>query len=108
MFGTSSAAHRQECEMNISVEKILIVCGFLLILFAIQIFLKFRSAPGASAKKESAKIKLVSRLNLSSKDRVELLEIGDKSLLIVFSKNAQPNVFELSSTLNLIEESSSS
>ena len=108
MFGTSSAAHRQECEMNISVEKILIVCGFLLILFAIQIFLKFRSAPGTSSKKESAKIKLVSRLNLSSKDRVELLEIGDKSLLIVFSKNAQPNVFELSSTLNLIEESSSS
>ena len=73
-----------------------------------RFFLKFRSAPGASAKKESAKIKLVSRLNLSSKDRVELLEIGDKSLLIVFSKNAQTNVFELSSTLNLIEESSSS
>jgi hypothetical protein len=51
---------------------------------------------------------LVSRLNLSSKDRVELLEIGDKSLLIVFSKNAQPNVVELSSTPNLIEESASS
>jgi flagellar biogenesis protein FliO len=98
----------QECEMNISVEKFLIVCGFLLILLAIQIFLKFRNAPGAIAKKESAKIKLVSRLNLSSKDRVELLEIGDKSLLIVFSKNAQPNVFELSSTLNPIEESASS
>jgi flagellar biogenesis protein FliO len=94
--------------MNISVEKLLIVCGFLLILFAIQIFLKFRSAPGTSATKESAKIKLVSRLNLSSKDRVELLEIGDKSLLIVFSKNAQPNVVELSSTPNLIEESASS
>ena len=94
--------------MNISVEKFLIVCGFLLILFAIQIFLKFRSAPGTSAKKESAKIKLVSRLNLSSKDRVELLETGDKSLLIVFSKNAQPNVVELSSTPNLIEESASS
>ena len=94
--------------MNISVEKVLIVCGFLLILLAIQIFLKFRNAQGASAKKESAKIKLVSRLNLSSKDRVELLEIGDKSLLIVFSKNAQPNVFELSSTLNSIEESASS
>ena len=94
--------------MNISVEKFLIVFGFLLILFAIQIFLKFRSSPGTSAKKESAKIKLVSRLNLSSKDRVELLEIGDKSLLIVFSKNAQPNVFELSFTPNLIEESASS
>jgi flagellar biogenesis protein FliO len=94
--------------MNISVEKFLIVCGFLLILFAIQIFLKFKSAPGTSVKKESAKIKLVSRLNLSSKDRVELLEIGDKSLLIVFSKNAQPNVVELSSTPNLIEESASS
>ena len=93
--------------MNISVDKILIVCGFLLILFAIQFFLKFRSAPGVNAKKESAEIKLVSRLNLSSKDRVELLEIGDKSLLIVFSKNAQPNVFELSSTLNPIEESAS-
>ena len=93
--------------MNISVDKILVVCGFLLILFAIQFFLKFRSTPGANAKKESAKIKLVSRLNLSSKDRVELLEIGDKSLLIVFSKNAQPNVFELSSTLNPIEESAS-
>ena len=94
--------------MNISVEKFLIVCGFLLILFAIQFFLKFRSAAGASTKKEAAKIKLVSRLNLSNKDRVELLEIGDKSLLIVFSKNAQPNVFELSSTLNPIEESASS
>jgi flagellar biogenesis protein FliO len=105
VFGTSSAVQRQECEMNISVEKLLIVCGFLLILFAIQIFLKFRSASGASAKRERAEIKVVSRLNLSSKDRVELLEIGDKSLLIVFSKNAQPNVFELSSTLNPIEES---
>ena len=94
--------------MNISVEKFLIVCGFLLILFSFQFFLKFRSAAGVSAKKEAAKIKLVPRLNLSSKDRVELLEIGDKSLLIVFSKNAQPNVFELSSTLNLIEESPSS
>ena len=94
--------------MNISVDKILIVCGFLLILFAIQIFLKFRSAPEDSAKKESTKIKLVSRLNLSSKDRVELLEIGDKSLLIIFSKNAQPNVFELSSTLSPIVENTSS
>jgi len=93
--------------MNISVEKFLIVCGFLLILLAIQFFLKFRSATGASTKKEAAKIKLVSRLNLSSKDRVELLEIGDKSLLIVFSKNAQPNVFDLTSSLSLAEESSS-
>ena len=92
--------------MNISVEKFLIVCGFLLILFVIQFFLKFRSSAGPSAKKEAAKIKLVSRLNLSSKDRVELLEIGDKSLLIVFSKNAQPNVFDLTSTLSPAEESS--
>jgi hypothetical protein len=36
---------------------------------------------------------------------VELLEVGDKSLLIVFSKNAQPNVFELSSPDISIEES---
>jgi flagellar biogenesis protein FliO len=94
--------------MNISVEKVLIVCGFLLILFAIQIFLKFRNTDRADFKKETAKIKLISRLNLSSKDRVELLEIGDKSLLIVFSKNAQPNVLELSSSLNFVEGSSHS
>ena len=57
---------------------------------------------------EAAKIKLCSRLNLSSKDRVELLEVGNKSLLIVFSKNAQPNVFELSSCDISIEESAQS
>ena len=94
--------------MNFSVDKILIVCGFLLILFVIQIFLKFRNSDGAKFKKEAAKIKLISRLNLSSKDRVELLEVGNKSFLIVFSKNAQPNVVELSSTPNLIEEGASS
>ena len=94
--------------MNFSVDKILIVCGFLLILFAIQIFLKFRNTDGTKFKKEAAKIKLISRLNLSSKDRVELLEVGNKSLLIVFSKNAQPNVFELSSSDISIEESAQS
>ena len=94
--------------MNISVEKFLIVFGFLLILLVVQVFLKLRNTDGTNLKKDAAKIKLISRVNLSSKDRVELLEIGDKSLLIVFSKNAQPNVFELSSTLNPIEESASS
>jgi flagellar biogenesis protein FliO len=108
MIGTPSATCPQECEMSISVEKILIVCGFLLILFAIQIFLKFRNTDGKNFKKEAAKIKLISRLNLSSKDRVELLEVGNKSLLIVFSKNAQPNVFELSSPDISIEESANS
>ena len=98
----------RSAKMNISVEKVLIVCGFLLILFAIQIFLKFRNTDRADFKKETAKIKLISRLNLSSKDRVELLEIGDKSLLIVFSKNAQPNVLELSSSLSFAEGSSHS
>ena len=105
MIGITSALVSQEYEMNFSVDKILIVCGFLLILFAIQIFLKFRNTDGTKFKKEAAKIKLISRLNLSSKDRVELLEVGNKSLLIVFSKNAQPNVFELSSPDISIEES---
>ena len=108
MIGTPSAVFPQECEMSISVEKILIVFGFLLILFAFQFFLKFRNSDGANLKKEAARIKLISRLNLSSKDRVELLEVGDKSLLIVFSKNAQPNVFELSSSDISIEESAHS
>ena len=108
MIGITSAIVSQEYEMNFSVDKILIVCGFLLILFAIQIFLKFRNTDGAKFKKEAAKIKLISRLNLSSKDRVELLEVGNKSLLIVFSKNAQPNVFELSSCDISIEESAQS
>ena len=108
MIGITSALVSQEYEMNFSVDKILIVCGFLLILFAIQIFLKFRNTDGSKFKKEAAKIKLISRLNLSSKDRVELLEVGNKSLLIVFSKNAQPNVFELSSSDISLEESAQS
>jgi len=97
MIGTSSATYMQECDMSVSVDKILIICGFLLILVVVQVFLKLRNTDGTNLKKDAAKIKLISRVNLSSKDRVELLEVGDKSLLIVFSKNAQPNVFELSS-----------
>ena len=108
MIGTPSALCPQEYEMSVSVDKILIVCGFLLILFAVQVFLKLRNTDGTNLKKDAAKIKLISRLNLSSKDRVELLEVGDKSLLIVFSKNAQPNVFELSSPDISIEESANS
>jgi flagellar biogenesis protein FliO len=96
MFGTTSAPETQELDMAISFEKIFIVAGFLLILLAVQLFFKFRANGEEFLRKKSSQISLKSRLNLSSKERVDLLEVDGKSILIVFARNAQPSILEFS------------
>jgi flagellar biogenesis protein FliO len=96
MFGTTSALETQELDMAISFEKIFIVAGFLLILFAVQLFFKLRANGEDFIRKKSSQISLKSRLNLSSKERVDLLQVDGKSILIVFARNAQPSILEFS------------
>ena len=82
--------------MAISFEKIFIVVGFLLVLLAVQLFFKLRANGKDFIRKKSSQISLKSRLNLSSKERVDLLEVDGKSILIVFARNAQPSILEFS------------
>ena len=77
--------------MAISFEKIFIVAGFLLILLAVQLFFKLRANGEDFRRKKSSQISLKSRLNLSNKERVDLLEVDGKSILIVFARNAHNN-----------------
>lgn len=81
--------------MNISFDKIIVVLGFLAVLVAIQLIVKLRTCDRTSLDSQTSKIKLRSRLNLSNNERADLLNVDGKSLLIVFSKGAQPNIIDI-------------
>ena len=81
--------------MNISFDKIIVVLGFLAVLVAIQLIVKLRARDRTTLDSHTSKIKLRSRLNLSNNERADLLNVDGKSLLIVFSKGAQPNIIDI-------------
>ena len=81
--------------MNISFDKIIVVLGFLALLVAIQLIVKLRARDRTTLDNHTSKIKLRSRLNLSNYERADLLNVDGKSLLIVFSKGAQPNIIDI-------------
>ena len=81
--------------MNISFDKIIVVLGFLAVLVAIQVIVKIRCRDSTTLDSNAFKIKLCSRINLSNNDRADLLNVDGKSLLIIFSKGAQPNVIDI-------------
>lgn len=81
--------------MNISFDKIIVVLGFLAVLVAIQLIVKLRTRDRTTLDSHSSKIKLRSRLNLSNNERADLLNVDGKSLLIIFSKGAQPNIIDI-------------
>ena len=85
--------------MNISFDKIIVVLGFLAVLVAIQLIVKLRARDRTTLDSHTSKIKLRSRLNLSNNERADLLNVDGKSLLIIFSKGAQPNIIEITTTL---------
>jgi flagellar biogenesis protein FliO len=93
----TSAMHQQESYMNISFDKILVVLGFLVVLVAIQFIVKFTTRDLKTQDNNTSKIKLRSRLNLSKNERADLLSVDDKSLLVIFSKGAPPNIVDLTS-----------
>ena len=81
--------------MNISIDKIIVVLGFLAVLVAIQFIVKHRARDRTTLDKHTSKIMLRSRLNLSNNERADLLNVDGRSLLIIFSKGAQPNIIEI-------------
>ena len=81
--------------MNISIDKIIVVLGFLAVLIAIQFVVKLSARDRTTLDNHTSKIKLRSRLNLSNNERADLLNVDGKSLLIIFSKGAQPNVIDI-------------
>jgi flagellar biogenesis protein FliO len=81
--------------MNISTDKIIVVLGFLAVLVAIQLIVKLRTRDRTTVDNHTSKIKLRSRLNLSNNERADLLNVDGKSLLIIFSKGAQPNIIDI-------------
>jgi flagellar biogenesis protein FliO len=81
--------------MNISFDKIIVVLGFLAVLVAIQLIVKLRARDRTTLDSHTSKIKLRSRLNLSNNERADLLNVDGKSLLIIFSKGAQPNIIDI-------------
>ena len=72
--------------MNISIDKIIVVLGFLAVLVAIQFIVKLRTRDRTNLDNHTSKIKLRSRLNLSNNERADLLNVDGKSLLIIFLK----------------------
>ncbi|NCX57975.1 MAG: hypothetical protein EBW90_06090 [Rhodobacteraceae bacterium] len=68
--------------MNISIDKIIVVLGL-------------RTRDRTTLDNHTSKIKLRSRLNLSNNERADLLNVDGKSLLIIFSKGAQPNIIDI-------------
>jgi flagellar biogenesis protein FliO len=85
--------------MNISTDKIIVVLGFLAVLVAIQLIVKLRTRDRTTLDNHTSKIKLRSRLNLSNNERADLLTVDGKSLLIIFSKGAQPNIIDITPPL---------
>jgi hypothetical protein len=91
----TSANVLQETCMNISFDKIIVVLGFLAVLVAVQFIVKLRTGDRKTQDNTPSKIKLRSRLNLSNSERADLLSVDGKSLLIIFSKGAQPNIIDI-------------
>jgi hypothetical protein len=89
--------------MNISIDKIIVVLGFLAVLVAIQFIVKFRARDRTIIDKHTSKIMLRSRLNLSNNERADLLDVDGKSLLIIFSKGAQPNIIDITPQFENLE-----
>jgi flagellar biogenesis protein FliO len=83
--------------MNISFDKIIVVLGFLVVLVAIQFIVKLVTRDRKTLDNNTSKIKLRSRLNLSKNERADLLSVDNKSLLVIFSKGATPNIVDISS-----------
>jgi hypothetical protein len=83
--------------MNISIDKIIVVLGFLAVLVAIQFIVKLRTRDRATLDDHTSKIMLRSRLNLSNNERADLLNVDGKSLLIIFSKGAKPSIIDITS-----------
>ena len=81
--------------MNISIDKIIVVLGFLAVLVAIQFIVKLRTRDRNNLDNHTSKIKLRSRLNLSNNERADLINVDGKSLLIIFSKGSQPNIIDI-------------
>ena len=89
--------------MNISIDKIIVVLGFLAVLVAIQFIVKFRTRDRTTLDNHTSKITLRSRLNLSNNERADLLNVDGKSLLIIFSKGAQPNIIDITPPFENLE-----
>jgi flagellar biogenesis protein FliO len=83
--------------MNISFDKIIVILGFLVVLVAIQFIVKLVTRDRKTLDNNTSKIKLRSRLNLSKNERADLLSVDNKSLLVIFSKGATPNIVDISS-----------
>jgi len=78
-----------------SLSKIIIVVGFLLILFGLQIYLKLRSTKSSESLKTDNNISVQARMLLSRNERADVIKIGNENFLIIFAKNSRPVVQKL-------------
>lgn len=69
-----------------SLSKIIIVVGFLLILFGLQIYLKLRSTKSSEGLKTDNNISVQARMPLSRNERADVIKIGNENFLIIFAK----------------------
>jgi flagellar biogenesis protein FliO len=78
-----------------SLSKIIIVVGFLLILFGLQIYLKLRSTKSSEGLKTDNNISVQARMPLSRNERADVIKIGNENFLIIFAKNSRPVIQKL-------------
>jgi hypothetical protein len=78
-------------------EKVALVIIFLGVLLAAQIYLYSRNRSNPKMQTSFKGLKVVSRLNLSKNNQLNIVYAGEDSFLIVCSKNSQAAIVPLNS-----------
>ena len=76
-------------------QNVAIVSCFLGVLLFLKYYLQRKKENSGGLMGTERKISLATRLNLSSSSHADILEVGNESFLVVFSKSAQPALLKL-------------
>ena len=77
-------------------QNVAIVSCFLGVLLFLKYYLQRKKEnSGGFLGASERKISLTTRLNLSNSSHADILEVGNESFLVIFSKNAQPTLLKL-------------
>ena len=76
-------------------QNVAIVSCFLGVLLFLKYYLQRKKENSGVLGGIDRKISLTTRLNLSNSSHADILEVGNESFLVVFSKNAQPTLLKL-------------
>ena len=76
-------------------QNVAIVSCFLGVLLFLKYYLQRKKENSGVLGGIDRKISLTTRLNLSNSSHADILEVGNESFLVVFSKSAQPALLKL-------------